>query len=88
MIKIFAVLLLVSMQTTAQKRDLFVGTYTRGESKGIYVYSFDQKTGEFKRAAGKRRDVTTCHTGLATRRQQYRYSSPGKSTCACYGIIS
>ena len=40
MSKIFAVLLLVSMQTTAQKRDLFVGTYTRGESKGIYVYSF------------------------------------------------
>src|SRR5687767_11761496 len=46
MIKIFAVLLIVSMQTTAQKSDLFVGTYTRGDSKGIYVYSFDEKTRE------------------------------------------
>jgi len=46
MIRIFALLLLVGLQTTAQKRDLFVGTYTRGDSKGVYVYSFDEKTGE------------------------------------------
>jgi len=46
MIRITALLLLVCLQASAQKRDLFVGTYTRGDSKGIYVYSFDQKTGE------------------------------------------
>src|SRR6478609_9335745 len=48
MIRTWAILLLVCLQTSAQKRDLFVGTYTSGDSKGIYVYSFDQKTGELK----------------------------------------
>ena len=46
MIRTWALLLLVCLQTSAQKRDLFVGTYTSGESKGIYVFTFDQKTGE------------------------------------------
>ena len=27
---------------------LFVGTYTSGKSKGIYVYNFDANTGEVK----------------------------------------
>jgi len=41
-------LLLICLQASAQKLDLFVGTYTSGNSKGIYVYTFDQKTGELK----------------------------------------
>jgi 6-phosphogluconolactonase len=43
--------LCISLFTTAlfaQNFYLFVGTYTSGESKGIYVYNFDATTGEVK----------------------------------------
>lgn len=39
-------LLLICSYASAQQRDLFVGTYTSGTSKGIYVYSFNEQTGE------------------------------------------
>ena len=40
-------LLLLSLSVVAQKEYyLVVGTYTSGESKGIYVYRFDTKTAE------------------------------------------
>jgi len=42
----WVLLLLVCSYASGQKRDLFVGTYTNGNSKGIHVYSFDQQTGE------------------------------------------
>lgn len=32
----------------AQKHYLLIGTYTSGKSEGIYVYSFDRNTGDFK----------------------------------------
>jgi 6-phosphogluconolactonase len=32
----------------AQTNHLLIGTYTSGKSEGIYVYSFDSKTGDFK----------------------------------------
>ncbi len=40
---------LLSMQTYAQKQQLIIGTYTNtGKSEGIYVYDFDSKTGDTK----------------------------------------
>ncbi|WP_413998853.1 lactonase family protein [Flavobacterium sp. W1B] len=50
--KSFAVLLLILVFTNVQgqgkKQNLIIGTYTKGcESKGIYVYDFDSKTGNF-----------------------------------------
>jgi len=38
--------LLCSLTGPAQKYYLFIGTYTTGDSKGIYVYQFDAATGE------------------------------------------
>jgi 6-phosphogluconolactonase len=50
---IYAVLLFIFALTTIQaqgnKLNLIVGTYTKPcDSKGIYVYEFDSKTGDFK----------------------------------------
>lgn len=50
--KLFTILLFTFALTTIQaqenKLNLIVGTYTKScESKGIYVYEFDTKTGEF-----------------------------------------
>ena len=39
---------LVSLFVSAQHYYLFIGTYTTGGSKGIYVYDFNAKTGETK----------------------------------------
>ena len=45
--KIFYFLLFtISISTQAQKNIMLVGTYTTGKSEGVYVYSFDSKTGE------------------------------------------
>lgn len=38
--------LLCSLNLFSQEYFMFVGTYTNGESKGIYVYSFNAATGE------------------------------------------
>jgi len=43
-----AFLLLFSLSGIAQKYFLFIGTYTKGDSKGIYVYRFDAATGDVK----------------------------------------
>lgn len=42
----FIAALLFSLAGTAQKYYLFIGTYTEGTSKGIYVYRFDAATGK------------------------------------------
>jgi 6-phosphogluconolactonase len=42
---LFASLLLFSLSGFTQKYYLFIGTYTTGDSKGIYVYQFDAATG-------------------------------------------
>lgn len=34
--------------TTAQRFNMLVGTYTTGKSEGIYVYEFDANSGDFK----------------------------------------
>lgn len=39
---------LVSLCLSAQNYYLFIGTYTSGGSKGIYVYNFNSQTGEAK----------------------------------------
>lgn len=36
----------ITFNTQAQKNILLIGTYTTGKSEGVYVYSFDSKTGE------------------------------------------
>jgi 6-phosphogluconolactonase len=41
------VLLLLNLNLLSQEFYLFTGTYTTGESKGIYVYSFNAGTGDF-----------------------------------------
>jgi 6-phosphogluconolactonase len=41
-------LLVLSLSGFAQKYYLFAGTYTSGDSKGIYVYQFDAATGDIK----------------------------------------
>ena len=38
----------ISLCVSAQHYYLFIGTYTTGGSKGIYVYDFNAKTGETK----------------------------------------
>jgi len=43
---LFLVLVLLSLTGSAQKYYLFIGTYTTGTSKGIYVYSFDTASGK------------------------------------------
>jgi 6-phosphogluconolactonase len=43
-----AFLLLFSLSGIAQNFYLFIGTYTKGPSKGIYVYRFDAATGDLK----------------------------------------
>ncbi len=43
---IFLSCLLLSLQTIAQEHYLFIGTYTGGGSKGIYVYKFNTQTGK------------------------------------------
>src|SRR5579859_4102647 len=45
---LFAALLLLSLTGFSQKYHLFIGTYTTGDSKGIYVYQFDAATGAAK----------------------------------------
>lgn len=46
--RILILLMLASLSLHAQQRDLFIGTYTSGSSKGIYVYRFNENTGELK----------------------------------------
>ena len=43
---ILSLLLFVSIFAMAQSSYLFIGTYTSGASKGVYVYRFDPKTGK------------------------------------------
>ena len=43
---LFITALLFSLAGNAQKYYLFIGTYTEGTSKGIYVYRFDAATGK------------------------------------------
>ena len=38
-----------SHASEARELTLYVGTYTSGNSEGIYVYRMDQATGELKR---------------------------------------
>ena len=38
-------LFLISFSCFSQEPYLFIGTYTNGKSKGIYVYKFNTKTG-------------------------------------------
>ncbi len=38
--------LLFSAFASAQKAKLIIGTYTSGQSEGIYIYNFDSKTGD------------------------------------------
>lgn len=45
---LLAILLILSLSGFAQKYYLFAGTYTSGNSKGIYVYQFDAATGDIK----------------------------------------
>ena len=50
-LSLFILILLLSLSGLAQKNYLFIGTYTQGglssgASKGIYVYQFDQATGD------------------------------------------
>ncbi len=40
-------LFLISFSCFSQEPYLFIGTYTSGKSKGIYVYKFNSKTGTF-----------------------------------------
>lgn len=42
------ILLLLTLGTNAQQYYLFIGTYTKGTSKGIYVYHFDEASGTAK----------------------------------------
>ncbi len=42
-------IVLLSVQSVAQKQQLIIGTYTNnGKSEGIYLYNFDVKTGDAK----------------------------------------
>ena len=45
---LFLFLVFVGLSVLAQKTHLYVGTYTDGESKGIYHYLFDSKTGQLE----------------------------------------
>lgn len=47
-LRLVPVFLLLSVTVFSQHDYLFVGTYTNGESKGIYVYDLDLKTGDAK----------------------------------------
>lgn len=38
--------MIASIQALGQKNYLFIGTYTSGDSKGIYIYDFDSRTGK------------------------------------------
>ena len=45
---LFTIFALTTLQAQENKLNLIVGTYTKScESKGIYVYEFDSKTGDF-----------------------------------------
>lgn len=44
--RLLLVFLLISTLSFAQEFYMFVGTYTYGSSKGIYVYNFNSKTGK------------------------------------------
>ena len=41
----FSLALLITSLSFGQDYFLFTGTYTNGESKGIYIYKFNGKTG-------------------------------------------
>lgn len=43
---LFFVVLLATITLQAQNSTLFVGTYTSGESEGVYTFDFNSKTGE------------------------------------------
>ena len=47
---IFILFLLLSSCTISNRLLMYVGTYTNGESEGIYSYYFDQQTGEIEQA--------------------------------------
>lgn len=51
---LFLALLTGSMASFAQSKFLFVGTYTKGSSEGIYVYSFNEKTGDLHKLSSER----------------------------------
>jgi 6-phosphogluconolactonase len=44
---LFLIPFLANIQPMQKKQFLFVGTYTSGESEGIYVYEFNPATGQF-----------------------------------------
>ncbi|MFV8367968.1 lactonase family protein [Flavobacterium sp. LB2R40] len=45
---LLSIIALTTMQAQKNKYNLLIGTYTKGcESKGIYVYDFDSKSGDF-----------------------------------------
>ena len=45
---LLSILALTTIQAQEKKLNLVVGTYTKScESKGIYVYEFDSKSGDF-----------------------------------------
>lgn len=43
---LFASILVSPLMMQAQSYNLLIGTYTKGKSEGIYVYNFNQQTGE------------------------------------------
>lgn len=46
----FSVLLLLAITVSAESRRVYVGTYTGGESEGIYLLDFDTETGQIRPA--------------------------------------
>ncbi len=45
---LFLIFLLIGQSVLAQKAHLYIGTYTDGDSKGIYHYLFDTKSGHLE----------------------------------------
>src|SRR6187551_272587 len=93
--KLFTTLLFTFALTTIQaqenKLNLIVGTYTKScESKGIYVYEFDTKTGEFSLKSNTENIVNPSYLAVSND-NKFVYSvseNDKKSSVSAFGFNS
>jgi 6-phosphogluconolactonase len=88
---IFSFFAITTMLAQKNKLNLIVGTYTKScESKGIYVYEFDSKTGEFNLKSNTENIINPSYLTVS-RDNKYVYSvseNDKKSSVSAFGFNS
>lgn len=68
----FCFFLFVSFVVNAQTSTLFVGTYTNGESEGVYTFDFDSKTGQLSNKKLVAKETNPSYVAF-TKNKQFLY---------------